>query len=127
MRGFLVLGMVVGLVGCGGDETGSGEPDRSGYTPEDYLPEGTDLSGYSEPQRICALHTAMSATRLDDCGYEVGALEAVIRQSLESCQSDPSTMAELEATPIVRCLDFRASASCAAIAESADCHLFQNQ
>lgn len=105
MRTIIILALIT--TACD-DGTEGGEPDRSGYTPEDYIPEGIDLADYdTEAKRICLLYAAVTQQRSEDCDPDA----MVSMSALTSCASRPE---EPEAWAWqAGCLDHMATASCA--------------
>lgn len=113
--------LVVMAVGCG--EGGEGET----RVPEDYLPEGVDISGLTEAQQVCVLHLAVGYARVGECDPEGpfawGASptpEEWVEPSLFRCTMPDITMdiynPPAQGEHVARCLDFRAAAPCGDLA-----------
>lgn len=122
MRHFLITVLLFALPACD-DSADAGEPDRSSASPEDYLLPEHSVEGLADAQRVCALHGAVGQTRLQDCGVEVGDLEAAKRASFETCLTDPSTMEDWEATGAPGCIEFRARATCDELRTDEECSI----
>lgn len=114
MRWMLLIALA-GLAGCGGDGTSS---DR---VPEDYLAEPLP-DGLTEAQRLCVLHEIVSYGRFRECD-PLGPMDwtAPTAEVLQPLVEDRCAAAQPEdytgaAEHVPRCLDYRASAPCEALA-----------
>lgn len=123
------LALAAMMVGCG-----EGGDVR---VPEDYLPEGVDISGLTEAQQVCVLHLAVGYARVAECDPEgpfawgdSPSPEEWVEPSLFRCTMPDITMdiynPPAQGEHVARCLGFRAAAPCNQLAREEQDRTFKH-